>query len=282
MTRNWWSRRWPPGACPARLPGWPPAPNTWRRSKTKVLTWSSAITRCRNFDGLAALRVARERSPRLPFIFVTGTLGAEQVVESMQNGATDCVLKERLSRLCPAVRRALRGVQGRAEQAEMRTEQAETRTVKAEARTETSRGAHGTGGGADEQAETRTEQAKTRTEQAEARTEQAETIADGTGQDPDGAGGDPDGTSGDAERAGDPRLGTELSAAVRSGQGRHHDSGCGDGAHQRCEPFPGGTVGSFPGRKWPAKPSGNLSLFKDIESNRVMLARLQKGRLCPL
>jgi PAS domain S-box-containing protein len=120
-----------------------------------------------DFDGLAALRLARERSPHLPFIFVTGTQGAEQVVESMQNGATDCVLKERLSRLCPAVRRALREVEGRAEQAAMRTEQAETRTEKAEARTEQAEMRI-------EQAETRTEQAKTRTEKAEARTEQAE------------------------------------------------------------------------------------------------------------
>ena len=66
------------------------------------------------FDGLSALRISRERRPELPFIFVTGTLGEEQAIESMQNGATDYVLKDRLTRLCPAVRRAMREIEGRA------------------------------------------------------------------------------------------------------------------------------------------------------------------------
>jgi signal transduction histidine kinase len=67
-----------------------------------------------SFDGLSALKICRERRPEMPFIFVTGTLGEEQAVESMQNGATDYVLKDRLYRLCPAVQRAMREVEGRA------------------------------------------------------------------------------------------------------------------------------------------------------------------------
>ena len=59
------------------------------------------------FDGFAALAVARERRPDLPFILISGTIGEEAAIESMKRGATDYVLKDRLTRLAPAVRRAL-------------------------------------------------------------------------------------------------------------------------------------------------------------------------------
>ena len=59
------------------------------------------------FNGLEALRLAREITPLLPFIFVTGQLGEESAIGSLQQGATDYVLKSRLSRLAPAARRAL-------------------------------------------------------------------------------------------------------------------------------------------------------------------------------
>jgi PAS domain S-box-containing protein len=59
------------------------------------------------FDGLAALAVARKKFPDLPFIIVTGTLGEERAIDSLLSGATDYVLKERLSRLGPAANRAL-------------------------------------------------------------------------------------------------------------------------------------------------------------------------------
>jgi len=61
-----------------------------------------------SFDGLSALNLARETCPDVPFIFVSGTLGEEVAIEALKIGATDYVLKERLSRLGPSVRRALR------------------------------------------------------------------------------------------------------------------------------------------------------------------------------
>lgn len=61
-----------------------------------------------SFDGLSALDLALSVRPDLPFIFVSGTLGEEAAVEALKVGATDYVLKTRLSRLVPAVRRALR------------------------------------------------------------------------------------------------------------------------------------------------------------------------------
>ncbi|MEO5957622.1 MAG: response regulator, partial [Opitutaceae bacterium] len=61
-----------------------------------------------SFDGYSALAIAREKVPHVPFIFVTGTMGEEVAIETLKNGATDYVLKTRLSRLGPAVNRALR------------------------------------------------------------------------------------------------------------------------------------------------------------------------------
>jgi two-component system, cell cycle sensor histidine kinase and response regulator CckA len=60
------------------------------------------------FDGLSALAIAKELAPDLPFIFVSGAMGEDRAVESLRNGATDYVLKQRLTRLGPAVIRALR------------------------------------------------------------------------------------------------------------------------------------------------------------------------------
>jgi len=61
-----------------------------------------------SFDGLAALKLARSTCPDVPFIFVTGTLGEEVAIEALKIGATDYVLKTRLSRLAPSILRALR------------------------------------------------------------------------------------------------------------------------------------------------------------------------------
>jgi len=61
-----------------------------------------------SFDGYAALAIAKEKVPNIPFIFVTGTMGEEVAIETLKNGATDYVLKTRLGRLGPAVHRALR------------------------------------------------------------------------------------------------------------------------------------------------------------------------------
>lgn len=68
-----------------------------------------------SFDGLSALKIVRERYPDIPFIFVTGALGEELAIELLKKGATDYVLKNRLSRLAPAVTRAMQEVEERIE-----------------------------------------------------------------------------------------------------------------------------------------------------------------------
>ena len=60
-----------------------------------------------SFDGLAALRIAKEKCPDVPFILVTGKLGEEFAIEKLKEGATDYVLKNNLKRLVPSVERTL-------------------------------------------------------------------------------------------------------------------------------------------------------------------------------
>ncbi len=68
------------------------------------------------FDGIGALAIAHELCPDVPFIFVTGAMGEEIAIETLTHGATDYVLKHRMSRLAPAVRRALHEVARRTAQ----------------------------------------------------------------------------------------------------------------------------------------------------------------------
>jgi PAS domain S-box-containing protein len=59
------------------------------------------------FDGLTALSLARQRFGDLPVVIVSGAIGEETAIEALKAGATDYVLKQRLSRLGPVVKRAL-------------------------------------------------------------------------------------------------------------------------------------------------------------------------------
>jgi PAS domain S-box-containing protein len=82
-----------------------------------------------SFDGLEALSLAQATRPEIPFIFVSGAMGEEVAIDSLKRGATDYVLKDRLARLAPAVRRALREAEERQErrQAEMALRHSEQR-----------------------------------------------------------------------------------------------------------------------------------------------------------
>jgi len=73
------------------------------------------------FNGLAALKIAHEIAPDVPFIYVSGTIGEERAITALHSGAVDYVLKGNLARLAPAVRRALDEASARKER---RAEQA--------------------------------------------------------------------------------------------------------------------------------------------------------------
>ena len=68
-----------------------------------------------SFDGVSALKITKEFRPEVPFIFVTGTLGEEVAIDALKIGATDYIFKTRLSRIVPAVQRALREAEERTE-----------------------------------------------------------------------------------------------------------------------------------------------------------------------
>jgi len=59
------------------------------------------------FDGLSAVKIVHEKWPAIPIILVSGMSGEERAIDALKSGATDYILKDRLSRLCPAIRRAL-------------------------------------------------------------------------------------------------------------------------------------------------------------------------------
>ncbi|GAA5502321.1 adaptive-response sensory-kinase SasA [Deinococcus xinjiangensis] len=65
------------------------------------------------YDGLSAFKAAYTRYPNLPFIIVTGAMGEEVAVDTLRQGVTDYILKQRLERLAPSVRRALSEAEAR-------------------------------------------------------------------------------------------------------------------------------------------------------------------------
>jgi len=65
-----------------------------------------------DIDGRSALKIVRQAHPEIPVIMVTGMLGDTEAVELVKMGAKDCVLKNRLQRLNPAVQGAFSLEQG--------------------------------------------------------------------------------------------------------------------------------------------------------------------------
>ena len=64
-----------------------------------------------DYSGSEALLFAKNNYPHLPFVFLSGTMGEDAAIESLLNGATDYVLKNKMERLVPAVYRAFNEAQ---------------------------------------------------------------------------------------------------------------------------------------------------------------------------
>lgn len=90
------------------------------------------------FGALYALELLKESGLDIPFIVLTGMVSEEIVVESMKRGAADYLLKDRLTRLGPAVRRAIEERELRREKTRAETNAVRDRMLKdaAEARAE--------------------------------------------------------------------------------------------------------------------------------------------------
>ena len=65
------------------------------------------------FNGAEALRLVQASGHDLPFMIVSGVIGEEQAVAVMKAGAHDYVLKDKLTRLIPAIARELRDAEVR-------------------------------------------------------------------------------------------------------------------------------------------------------------------------
>jgi len=65
------------------------------------------------FGSLRALELLQQRGLEIPFVILSGALGVETAVKTMQQGATDYLLKERLARLGPVVQRAMKEAEER-------------------------------------------------------------------------------------------------------------------------------------------------------------------------
>lgn len=59
------------------------------------------------FNGKQAIALLKETNIDIPLIIVSGTVGEETAIECMRSGANDYVMKDSLSRLCPAIAREL-------------------------------------------------------------------------------------------------------------------------------------------------------------------------------
>jgi len=60
-----------------------------------------------SYTGMEALKLARERVPTTPFLFLSGTIGEEHAVQALHFGAADYIIKDRPARLIPAIHAAL-------------------------------------------------------------------------------------------------------------------------------------------------------------------------------
>src|SRR6202521_2657404 len=79
-----------------------------------------------NWTGLDALKVLRATGNEIPFLLATGTLGEEAAVECIKQGVSDYVLKDHISRLPNALKRAIQESRLRSENVQVHAELAES------------------------------------------------------------------------------------------------------------------------------------------------------------
>lgn len=68
-----------------------------------------------SFDGVTAFTISKQKSPGIPFIIVSGSIGEERSIELIKNGVTDYALKDKLFSLTPKIARALKDAEDRRE-----------------------------------------------------------------------------------------------------------------------------------------------------------------------
>ena len=81
----------------------------------KAETWDIIISDygMPGFNGIDALRMAKNYDPDIPFFLISGEIGEEVAVRAMKEGAGDYLMKDNLKRLVPAIERELQDAQMR-------------------------------------------------------------------------------------------------------------------------------------------------------------------------
>lgn len=90
-------------------------------------TWDAVIAdySMPHFSAPAALALLQEHGLDIPFLIVSGTIGEETAVAAMRAGAHDYLMKDRLARLVPAIRRELQEAANRREHRRAEEERAQ-------------------------------------------------------------------------------------------------------------------------------------------------------------
>ncbi len=78
-------------------------------------TWDIVISdyEMLRFNGIEALKLYNEKGLDIPFMIVSGAIGEEAAVEAMKAGVHDCMMKNNLPRLVPAVQMELKEAESR-------------------------------------------------------------------------------------------------------------------------------------------------------------------------
>ena len=71
-----------------------------------------------NFSGLDALKIFKKKNLEIPFIIISGTIGEDLAVKTMKKGANDYLMKGKLARLVPSIKREIKEAKIRIENRE--------------------------------------------------------------------------------------------------------------------------------------------------------------------
>jgi len=93
--------------------------STVRKNAFDLILADYSLPTC---NGLQALHAVREKDPNTPFVMVSGTIGEHAAIECLRCGATDYVLKNKLERLAPIIRRAVKEAEERSHRKRAETE----------------------------------------------------------------------------------------------------------------------------------------------------------------
>jgi PAS domain S-box-containing protein len=87
------------------------------KAALEILEWDVVIAdyKLPQFDASAALSLLQKTGLDIPFIVVSGKIGEETAVELMKSGASDYIMKNKLGRLGPVVKREIAEALGRRE-----------------------------------------------------------------------------------------------------------------------------------------------------------------------